>query len=650
MAKCGTSAPTPGSAVETVTLTVGTAGHIDHGKTQLIHLLTGCITDRLPEEKARGMTIDLGFATCELPNNKRVGIVDVPGHERFIHNMVAGAAGIDAVLLVVAADDGVMPQTIEHFHIVRMLGVGSGMVAVTKTDLVAPGRVAEVQQEVENLVAGSFMEGCAIVPVSSKTGEGFDGFYDAFVAMVDRTAERDATGGFRLHVERSFVLKGLGVIISGIPQSGMVRVGDQVELLPAGKKKKVRGIQVYGQDAQEGRAGECVALRLSDTSRDEVKRGMVVASIGYFEPARFVNARFHYLPQAGRPLKPRTAVRFHIGTTDMPGHVVLPDLAPLSPGSECYVQIQLKDAVVAAPSDFYVVRLLSPETTIGGGYVVAPDHMRMRRSRGNWVDACREHEEAFKEPSSALLHVLEHAGGAPLRVAELARMSFLSVAAVAEHLTAMVSAGSVVHLAGDRYVHAGGRDLAKDEIVRVLGEMHDVKPLATGFEKKEVYPRLTAEKPLIESALADLVDADTIVESTVGLSLASRAPSLSEGQRALATKIEGLFKDGGFATMRPDQVPDTVGAPEAVVRPVMEFLVQVGTLVKMDDKILLHEEMVEDSKRLIVAFLDANAELESGAFKDMLGTTRKYSIPILEYWDSQGLTKRVGNTRTLRSV
>ncbi len=220
--------------LQTVTLTVGTAGHIDHGKTELIRLLTGCETDCLPEEKARGMTIDLGFATCELPNHRRVGIVDVPGHERFIHNMVAGAAGIDAVLLVVAADDGVMPQTVEHLEIVRLLGVTSGMVAVTKKDLVSAARIDEVRKEIAELLDGSFLEGCPVVPVSSKTGDGFEEFHEAFIAVVDKTAQRGSDGPFRLHIERSFVLKGLGVIASGIPRSGKVRVGDTLELLPAG--------------------------------------------------------------------------------------------------------------------------------------------------------------------------------------------------------------------------------------------------------------------------------------------------------------------------------------------------------------------------------------------------------------------------------
>ena len=235
-----------GAGGQTISLTVGTAGHIDHGKTSLVKFLTGCDCDTLPEEKARGMTIDLGFATCVLPNNRRVGIVDVPGHERFIHNMVAGATGIDVVMLVVAADDGVMPQTIEHFHIVRLLGITSGMVAVTKIDMVTKERVTDVVEQVKHLVQGSFLEGCPITPVSSKTGDGFDGFYDAFVATVDKTAQRNSSGAFRMHVERSFVLQGIGTVISGIPRSGSVHEGDTLDLLPNGGKKRVRGVQVYG--------------------------------------------------------------------------------------------------------------------------------------------------------------------------------------------------------------------------------------------------------------------------------------------------------------------------------------------------------------------------------------------------------------------
>lgn len=635
---------------ETVTLTVGTAGHIDHGKTRLVKFFTGCETDRLPEEKRRGMTIDLGFATCVLPSNRRVGIVDVPGHERFIHNMVAGAAGIDVVLLVVAADDGVMPQTIEHFHIVRMLGVTAGMVAITKTDIVSPGRVPAVMDQVEELVKGSFLEGCPITPVSSKTGDGFDAFYDAFVGTVDKTAERDASGPFRLHVERSFVLKGLGMIVSGIPISGAVRVGDTVSILPGGAEKKVRGVQVYGQTAEVGRAGECVALKLQGLSKGEAARGSVLATPRHFVPSRFVNARLQYLHGADRPLKPRTAVRFHSGTAAVPGHVVLPTLDPLPPGGESYVQLQLRDPVVCATGDFFVVRLLSPVATIGGGYVVSAGASRMRRSRGNWVEECAEHEEAFRDPGTALKYVLGQGGAEPMRLAELARRALLNVPAARDKLASLVGKGAVVAMPGEQYALAKDLEDLRSKIVSVLETSHDAEPLALGFPRKELFPKVGAPRALLQAALDELLDAGTVARNEKGYHLSDRAARLTPGQEAMARKICTIFAEAGFSTPRREDLPAAVGAPVPIVDRIVEFLIQTGTLVVISDKVMLDRAHVEESRQLLVEYLETHGVLESGRFKSILGTTRKYAIPLLEYWDAQGLTKRRGNERVLRET
>ena len=641
--------PDAGGVLETVTLTVGTAGHIDHGKTELIKFLTGCDTDRLPEEKARGMTIDLGFATCELPDHRRVGIVDVPGHERFIHNMVAGAAGIDAVLLVVAADDGVMPQTIEHFHIVRLLGVTSGMVAVTKVDLVTPERVEEVTGQVRELTAGSFLEGCSVVPVSSKTGEGYEGFYDAFVATVDRTAERGSSGPFLVHVERSFVLKGLGTVVSGIPRTGLVQTGDELELLPAGKSTKVRGIQVYGQDAKRGRAGECVALRVSGLSADDVGRGMVLAGPGYFTPARFINVRFHSLPGGDKPLRPRTAVRFHIGTSDVHGHIVFPDLTPLQPGTESYAQVQLKEPVTAAPGDFFVLRLLSPVKTIGGGYVISTEEMRLRRrAKDDWIADCKAHEQAFGEPESALAYVLDHTGTRPAQLPHLAKMSFISLEAAKKHIPALVEEGRAIELPGERYIGAAVLESAREEIVAMLGRLHDERPLDKGFGKKRLFPRLTSDRLVVDRALADLEKSGEVVSDTHGLHLRARAARLTDSQAAVAAKICELYRAEGFASPRRDEVPEKVGAPGPVLDPIFDHLVQSGEIVVLSEKVVLHKDCLELAKQKLVEYLRANGSMEARTFADLMGTTRKYAIPILEYWDEQGVTKRVGNERVLR--
>jgi len=648
---CNSSAKPAEAQQQTITLTVGTAGHIDHGKTALVKLLTGCDCDTLPEEKARGMTIDLGFATCTLPNNRRVGIVDVPGHERFIHNMVAGASGIDAVMLVVAADDGIMPQTIEHFHIVRLLGIKSGMIVLNKIDMVQPERVDEVRQAVKSLVAGSFLDGSPIVPVSCKTGAGFDGFYDAFVATVDRTAEHRSDGPFLMHVERSFVLKGRGTIVSGIPRSGSVKVGEVIELLPSGKKSKVRGVQVYGQSSEVGRAGECVALNMADMDVAEAIRGTVLASSGYFSPAKFINARFHYIANLEKPLKPRTAIRFHVGTADVTGHLVLPEMDYLKPGTETYVQVQLNDPVIAAPGDFFVVRMLTPACTLGGGYILEPEKKRIRRSKSDdFLENCSERENAFKDPVSALIYVIKNAGSEPVSISELSKLSLVNPEASRKHLKELCQQGVVLEFPGERYVHADSVAVVDEEVMSILNRLHNEQPMVIGFEKKELFKGLKTDHDMIDRSLEKLLKSGKLKLTERGYQIPERAPRLSSNQMALAGKIVELYRKTGFTSPRVDELPAMVGTPAAVIKPVFDFLVQTGQLVIICDKVVLCRDCVETSKQKLVEYIGKNGSMESGAFKDVLGTTRKYSIPLLEYWDAKGLTRRVGNLRYLREA
>lgn len=633
----------------TISLTVGTAGHIDHGKTELVKFLTGCCTDRLPEERSRGMTIDLGFATCELPDHRRVGIVDVPGHERFIHNMVAGAAGMDVVILVIAADDGVMPQTIEHFHIVRMLGVASGMIVVSKTDLVSAERVEAVKTQARELVAGSMLAGSEIVGFSARTGEGFDEFYDTFIRTVDRATERNSEGAFRLHVERAFVIQGLGTIISGIPSSGRVKVGDTLELLPAGGKKAVRGIQVYGNDSDQAVAGECVGLRMGNISRDEIARGMVLGAPGFFSPTLMVNARFQSLPSLSKPLKPRTAIRFHTGTSDIPGYMVLPTLESMPPGGEDYVQFQLKRPVIVAPGDFFVVRCLSPVATIGGGYVVSSDSKKLRRRKGNWADACREREEAFRRPETRITYVLEQGEPEIFSLRKLANACFLNEDAICEHIRAVAASGALIELPGERFVHLAALDGAKQELSRALEALHDARPVSLGFPKAELFKHLKSARLLTTRALDDLMACGRVVSGQAGLFLPERITSLPPAKQKLADTMETIYRDAAFVTPRPDELPEKAGAPAAVLAPILEHLIQRGILVKIDEKVILHADHLAASRAMLTSYIESMGSMTSGTFKGLLETTRKYAIPILEYWDEQKLTKRNGNERVLRA-
>jgi len=637
------------AAAQTISITVGTAGHIDHGKTELVKYLTGCNTDRLPEEQRRGMTVNLGFATCELPDRRRVGIVDVPGHERFIHNMVAGASGIDRVVLVVAADDGVMPQTIEHFHIVRMLGIQAGMVVITKSDLVDEERIAEVEQQVRALTAGSVLASCPVVPFSAKTGAGFDLFHRTFVRMVDQGAGRSASGPFRMHVERSFVLEGMGAIVSGIPSSGRVREGAELELLPAAETKRVKGLQVYGAAASEACAGECVAVRLSDVGRNDVDRGMVLAEPGYFTPTALINAHFQLLSHIGKPVRPRTAVRFHIGTTDVPGHMVLPELKPLRPGEASYVQFQLSRPVVAAPGDFYVVRLLSPATTIGGGRVVGAAARKLRR-RGNWADECAEREKAFRTPDKAIRYVLRETGPVTLTRRELARAALLGEDAVPEAVRPLLEKGEAVAMGGDRYASAEALRQVAGEITGILERLHDGQPLSLGFPKKELFRSFGGDRLIADRVLANMTEDGALSRTTAGLRLAARAPALSPRQARTAERLETLFRETAFATPRADELPLRLGMPAHLVRPVFDHLQQAGILVDAGAGVVFHRDVLAAACEKLVAYLEANGDIAPGAFRDLIGATRKYTIPLLEYFDRTGVTVRKGNARVLKQA
>ncbi len=648
---CGGGAPQAQESPDarTVCLTVGTAGHIDHGKTQLTIFLTGCNTDRLPEEKSRGMTIDLGFATCILPDNRRIGIVDVPGHEKFVHNMVAGATGIDVVLLVIAADDGVMPQTIEHFHIVRLLGIKAGMIAITKTDLVDSARVETVRAQAEQLVAGSFLDGAPIVPLSTKTGEGYDEFYTKFVELVDHMAERESSGPFRMHVERAFVLKGLGTIVSGIPVSGRITQGDTLELLPEGRKVRVKGLQVYGQKSREGLSGECVAINLADIQHTELHRGMQLCAPGFFESARFFDVRFFSLPSVGKPLKPRQQIRLHLGTSDVPGHLVLPTNEPLKPGEETYAQLQMKRGVVAAPGDSFILRTLSPITTVGGGYVVSPDDKRLRRRHSDsWANSLEEKERVMDSVSDTIMQAFSTESPIPLGLDDIAKAALLHEDALGEDISKLIESGRLRLTAKRKYVSKDMIERAETVIVDRITALHKEVQLSAGFSKKEIYSSLSANHDIMDMALESLIEKKVITRSTHGYFITSMAPALSDAQAKIAEKILSLYSETRFKSPRRDEVPERVAAPEKASGKIMNYLLQTGRLVDIGSGVILHEDVIEESKAIISDYLAEHDSLDAASFKNLIDSSRKYAIPLLEYWDGKGLTKRIGNSRILK--
>ena len=644
-ASAGCASP---DAARGIRLTLGTAGHIDHGKTSIVQALTGTWCARRPEEMARGMTIDLGFAAWDAGDGLRLGIVDVPGHERFIHNMVAGASGIDVVMLVVAADDGVMPQTVEHVQIVRMLGVRKGLIVLNKCDLADEARQTRVEADVRDCVKGTFLETAECVRFSAKTNAGLDALKAALRRLVAETAERDDQSPFLLHVERAFQLKGLGTIISGIPRSGTVKLGDEVELLPEGTRHRVRGLQVYGRAMEAGRAGECVALRLSDISREAAERGKVVAPPGYFKAHRFLNVRLHYLPTHIKPLEPRTAVMLHVGTSETPGHLLLPTLDKLAPGSETFAQIQLDRPVVAAPGDFYLVRRRSPAETLGGGTVIDFSETKLRRGRGAWTEGRAAAAAAAGDDAEKMRLALDAAESEPCHLDNWAKLASVAPDAARAAAAALAASGQAIELPGLRYASPAALDACRAAFVARMESLHTANPLHRGFEKKTICQGFPGSRLLLDRVFETMIADGALVREADRFFLKTREPVLDKRQTALANAIAGLYESARYETPRPDSLPERLHIGQAEVDALIENLCHRGILVRLSEIVVLHAKWVAESERRLREHLAAHSRIDAGGFKDLIKTSRKFAIPLLEYWDAVGLTRRAGDFRVLR--
>jgi selenocysteine-specific elongation factor len=425
-------------------------------------------------------------------------------------------------------------------------------------------------------------------------------------------------------------------------------VGDAVELLPAAAIKKVKGIRFFDQEVETGYAGQLLALWLSDVSGDEVRRGTLVAAPGYFTPARLLNARFLAMSPLDRPLAPRTAIRLHLGTSEVAGRLVLPTAAGLSSGQESYVQFQLDEPVPAASGDFCLVRIPSPARIVGGGTIVSCDTRRLRRRHAGWLDTVQEHDRARHDPAAALLLALRQSGGAPLGTPELARRALLDETAARQHLGGLVQSGAAIECGNHRYLSAAALAEARNELLSVLNRLHDTTPLAVGFPKTAMLGTLKLDPLTSAKAIETLLHDGGMALNDVGYQIPSRTPQLSPAKARLAKRIGELYREARFATPRVEELPGLVGAPAPVIAPVFDYLVQTGMLVRVDAVVVLHRESVEDCRRRLTERLIDQDSIDVGGFRDLLGTTRKYSTPLLEYWDRQGLTRREGNIRKLR--
>jgi selenocysteine-specific elongation factor len=634
-------------------LILGTAGHIDHGKTSLVKALTGIDTDRLPEEKARGITIDIGFAHLDL-GEFRLGVVDVPGHERFVKNMLAGATGIDLAVLIVAADDSVMPQTREHLDILKLLGLRHGVIALTKADLVDDITREVAELEVRELVKGTFLEDAAIIPTSAVTGVGIPELKAAIEGLCRKVA--DAGGGqpFRLPIDRSFTVPGHGTVVTGSIVGGAVRVGDELEWHKGDGTKepvRVRGLNSYGKPTDELHRGQRGAVNLAGVPHDAVRRGQELATPGYLSPSKVLTVRLHALAINRKPIKHRLPCRLHVGTAEVMATVSVLDADTIEPGQWAIAQLFLDDPVTAVWGQPFVVRDSSAEHTLGGGQVLQPCATKIRRRH---LDALERAEKLTGEdPAARATAAAWFAGFQGVAPADLVRDAGVSPDRIDATVSALVSGGTVVELVLPPHrkllLQSERVDELGDRLLAALGSLHEQNPLMTNHDRQKVLARLdyVGDDGLLQAVTDRLIKQKKLVGDAKRIARADFKPKLSVNQRKLKDKIVDDHKKAGFTPPEPGSFANQAGGNAVALRDIFEVAVAEGFLVRVTDDIYLHADADADMRKRVTEKLAAVPGLTVAEIRDLLGTTRKFAVPICEFLDRTGLTKRNGDLRVL---
>ena len=629
---------------------IGTAGHIDHGKTSLIKALTGLETDRLKEEKERGISIDLGFAYLDLPDGERAGIIDVPGHERFIRNMLAGAHGIDLVLFTVAADDGVMPQSEEHLDFLHLLGVKKGIFAITKADLVDPARLAEVQEEIEILTLDTTLEGAPIIPVSAVTGLGLDQLRQEIATQLLAYERPSLPGYFRLPVDRAFVMKGHGVVVTGTAIAGTLTEGETIRLLPGGEETRVRSIQVHGQSVPSANWGQRVALNLAGLEKSTIARGQVVCHPKVTLTTQRFDAFIEIRPGAGREIENHERVRVHVGTAEVIGKVIILDgREVLPPRSSAFCQIVLEEPVVALRGDRFILRNQTAQGTLGGGEVVYPFAQRHRRSEAglherlaelraaDGLQACRVYLEMHGDFAVPLEEMYQGING---REEE--------VAALLAHNADILSFPDRTH--PEAYSVAAKWQRLTAAVREILTAFHQNMPLARGMEMESLRSQLpfTFSPKIFRAVTERLMTEGVVIREESTLRLPTHSVKLTEDEQGAAARLERLLQEGGCAPPEVKELEEKLRTPRKHLLDLLNVLETRGKVVKVTTDLYCSSAALEKAKTALTDYLVAHGEVSAAVFRDLLGISRKTAIPLLEYFDRAGLTLRVGDVRKLR--
>lgn len=636
-------------------IVAGTAGHIDHGKTTLIQALTGEDTDRLPEEKQRGITIDLGFAEMT-EGDVRIGFVDVPGHERFVKNMLAGASGIDLVLLVIAADEGVMPQTREHFEICRLLDVESGIIVITKKETVDEELLELVQLDAAELVQGSFLENAPVFAVSSRTGEGIQELKEGLISAAREVRSRNSDTVARLPIDRSFSVKGFGAVITGTLASGQITEADELELLPVGKRVRVRGLQTHGRTVREVHAGQRTAINLGGIDHHDIVRGMVLSEPGVLQPMQIFDAKVEVLPDAPRALKSRQRVRAHIGTAEVLARLsVLGDAGLIEPGASGFVQFRLESPVAAIPGERFIVRSYSPQVTIAGGRIVQAFAKRHRSKDAETIrQLLHGLADTFGQNTETLKLIVRAAGEHGITRAAVQTQTGWRSEVVDLAIEENTKAGSIIIADGvlsDRAVFETFKTNAADAIKT----HHAREPLSRGISREMLRERAFRHAPteIMRAVLADLERSGLVVAEKDVFRLKSHSTELSLQEKRASDHIRNAHQNARLEVPKLDDVLTDaakaagIGKPEA--RKVFQLFLNSGEIVGVTDEYFVLSAVIEELVKKMKEYAASTSDrlIDVAGFKDIANISRKYAIPLLEYFDREKITRRAGDKRLI---
>jgi selenocysteine-specific elongation factor len=630
---------------------LGTAGHIDHGKTSLIKAVTGIDTDRLKEEKLRGITIELGFAHLDLPGGQHLGIVDVPGHEKFVKNMVAGATGIDIVAMVIAADEGVMPQTREHMEICTLLDIQYGIIVLTKIDLVDEEWLELVTDDIRDFTQGTFLEEAPIVAVSSANGTGISEFIKTLDELSAVIPERPATSLFRLPVDRVFTMKGFGTVITGTLTSGQIQVGDTIMLYPSGITSKVRGIQVHNRSVNQAEAGMRTAINFQGLEKASVNRGEVLARPGDLKPSYMVDVAILYLNSNKKPIKNRTLVRLHTGTSEVLGILVLLDKEELLPGETGIAQLRINSPVTVIKDDRFVIRSYSPVRTIGGGHILNPIPQKHKRFKPRVTKGLIGLLDSG--PQDVIAYHVDESGYRGVSFADLKIVTSLPEKKLQHNMQDMLSKQTIILADKENqiYIHKNSFDKLKKEASVYLDNYHQGYPLKAGMPKEELKSKFPAlrDSKLFNLMLKRMIKDQEIVTEENTVRLAAHKVSLAVDQADIRKKILNTYQKTGLTPPYFKELSKTLGVESPRAKEVLMLLVDEGLLVKAKEDLYFHAKVVKALQQRLVDFLVSNAEITTPQFKEMTGVSRKYLIPLIEYFDAQNVTIRIGDIRQLRN-